>query len=152
MRIKAYHILAIICVISYLITPDGSDSPFTYHFLHANVFHLIANILALLAFKPRVPTIIIALLVASFAYLIDFHFFHAHTIGLSAALMAMYARKYIAWKKSPLPTIYAIFILGLLPHINWHIHLLSFLLGLVVWHIYYKIKHSVDGNNGRGHN
>lgn len=108
-----------------------------YHFSHANVFHLVLNLVALFQFRPRWGTCIIAFVCASVASMVPFTASTAEgTCGLSGFLFAAYARRYATWREKPYILLLSVFAAGLLPHVNWRIHIVSFSLS----YIYYEIR------------
>ena len=111
-----------------------------YHFFHVNIFHLIGNLLALWYFKPRLTTILVAYIVATLCAYIDTLIIPTSTCGLSAFLFAAFARRYVAWKENIWKLLSIILITGIIPTINWHIHLLSFLTAYAVWFVIYAYK------------
>lgn len=113
---------------------------FLYHFFHANIFHLAANLYALWLYRPRLSTIGIAYAVATICAGIDAFLSSAPTCGLSAFLFAAFARYYVAWHKSVLTIIIAILVTAIIPNMNWHIHILSFAVAYIVWFLIYRFK------------
>lgn len=104
-----------------------------YHFSHANIFHLLANLYALYLFKPRATTILASYLIATIAAYLDTLLIPTATCGLSAFLFASFARNYVAWHRNLFPVLIAIAITAFLPNLNWHVHLLAFALSYLFW-------------------
>jgi len=143
------------------------SSPFphilTYHFFHANIYHLLLNLLALWLYRPRTATLITAYLTATLAAYIDslitpaistlytgnsgFPPFTPNpplpqfpTIGLSALIFAAFARNYVAWHRHTYPILIAIIITAPIPNLNWHLHLISFITSHIIWKAIYKTR------------
>lgn len=114
--------------------------PLLYHFTHANILHLIANAAALLYFKPRPSTAVMAFLVASAVALLPFLQLDAPTCGLSAIACAAFARRYVAWHTNPLPFLAFQLLFAFIPNFNFKIHVIAFLTALVIWKILYWSK------------
>ena len=111
-----------------------------YHFTHASILHLLANTVALLYFRPRWTTAIVAYLSASLAALSPFTYLALPTCGLSGLICAAFARRYVAWNKNPLLFIGINLPFALLPNFNYRIHILSFILAYILWKIVYHLK------------
>lgn len=108
-----------------------------YHFSYANVFHLALNLVALFRFRPRWSTCATAFMCASLASAFPFTASAAEgTCGLSGFLFAAYARRYATWKEKPYLLLLSAFAGGLLPHVNWRIHIVSFILS----YLFYEIR------------
>lgn len=117
-----------------------SEGNFLYHFFHANIFHLIGNLIGLYYFKPRWSTSIVALLLSSVLSMIPVIAMDAPTYGLSAFLFAAYARKYAGFRLSIRRVILFNLLLALLPNVNWKIHLICFLVSYLVWRVFYYVR------------
>lgn len=116
----------------------------TYHFSHANIFHLAANTFALLSFRPRWSTLLASYLCATMAALLlscaTAVIGHPlpPTCGMSGILFAAFARRAVAWKQFPLMLLAVNFIFALSPLYSWQTHLVSFLISYGLWHLYYR--------------
>jgi hypothetical protein len=148
-------IIAAACIASFALCSLFDASPVCYHesanfssfllfhFCHDNIFHLSLNLLVLASFKPRLSTAILAYLVATTAAIADACIIdNVRTCGLSAFLFAAIARRQVAWreKERALQVLYAILIGFLLPHINASVHLFSYLLALLAWTLFYRMR------------
>ena len=151
LRLKEYWpsaILTIICVTIWLMGKKTAESMavssiavwqciFLYHFAHANIFHLICNLMALWPFRPRPMTVLVAFLCSSASALILMAYYPGYgpVCGLSAMLFACFARRYATWKlpiwKIVLLNVAFIFI----PRVDGLLHLLSFFLSYAVWKV-----------------
>lgn len=114
-------------------------SHFFYPFSHANVFHLLANLVALLTFRKNVGIVAyIAAVAASFLPMSS-----TATMGLSAVLFAhigatwAYSAGFYPMCRRILP--FAVLI-GLLPGVNFFIHIYSLFLGYIIIYIVYLLK------------
>lgn len=133
-------IIAIICIslhytsITYSFSTifDISNS-LLYHFSHANIFHLALNLIALFQFRPRWKTCVVAYISASVAAMIPFAAIEEPTCGLSGFLFASYSRRYFYWKKKPYMLIASNLMTAFVPHMNWRIHILSFLIAYLIY-------------------
>lgn len=112
----------------------------TYHFFHANIFHLAINIIALWQFKPRWHTTIVAFIVSSVVYLLPFAQLSVPTCGMSALLMASFVRKYQAWNINPMKLIIVNLLMAFIPLVNWRIHILSFITAYGFYFLQSKIR------------
>ena len=108
-------------------------SHFLYPFSHANVFHLLANLVALLSFRKN------AAVAASFIPMGS-----TATMGLSAVLFAhigatwAYSAGFYPMCRRILP--FAVLI-GLLPGVNFFIHIYSLFLGyIIMYSVYHLLK------------
>lgn len=113
-----------------------------YHFHHINIFHLAANLLALWFYRPRLTTVLIAFPVASLAAWIDTLILPGTlpTCGLSAFLFAAFARHFVAWHKSIIPFVAVTNFSAFIPTVNWHLHLISFMLSFIIWTAIYRLR------------
>lgn len=114
-------------------------SHFFYPFSHANVFHLLANLVALLTFRKNVGVVAyISAVAASFLPMGS-----TATMGLSAVLFAhigatwAYSAGFYPMCRRILP--FAVLI-GLLPRVNFFIHIYSLFLGYIIMYIVYLLK------------
>ena len=115
-------------------------SHFLYPFSHVNVFHLLANLVALLSFRKNVGAVAyIAAVAASFLPMGD-----TATMGLSAVLFAhigatwAYSAGFYPMCRRILP--FAVLI-GLLPGVNFFIHIYSLFLGyIIMYSVYHLLK------------
>lgn len=136
-------LIAACCVVSFCLSLDwdfGAEFSFTrsmlYHFSHANIFHLALNLVALFRFCPRWSTCAVAFACASAASMLPFTCDASEgTCGLSGFLFASYARRYVTWREKPYVLLLSMFAAGLLPHVNWKIHIVSFALSYLFYEI-----------------
>ena len=114
-------------------------SHFFYPFSHANVFHLLANLVALLTFRKNVGIVAyIAAVAASFLPMDS-----TATMGLSAVLFAHIGATW-AYSAGLYPMCRRILpfavLIGLLPGVNFFIHIYSLFLGYIIMYIVYLLK------------
>lgn len=120
---------------SMAVSYDSWHNVLLYHFAHANIFHLICNLMALWPFAPRIRTVIVAYACSSFsALLLAFTVpGYGPVCGLSAMLFACFARRYATWQK---PT-WQILLVNLpflfIPQVDALLHLLSFYTSYLIW-------------------
>ena len=106
-----------------------------YHFAHANIFHLICNIIALIPFRPRWTTIAVGYLCATLSALVLSIIIPGYgpVCGMSALIFALFARRYAAWK---LP-VWRIILFNVpflfIPQVDGLLHLLSFFSSYLIW-------------------
>ena len=137
--------MTLACLIGYFLpqhafTQDNiSSANFLYHFSHANIFHLLVNLLALWQFRPRWGTCFVAYVISSIASCLPFASLSIPTCGLSAFLFACYARNFVAWHRSWYTLALIQFALALIPNVNWRIHLISFFISYLYWYASYSL-------------
>lgn len=126
---------------SFLLHPySGMAERIGYMFTHANMFHLAANLFALVRFKPRFSTCAVAFAVSFAITFIPFVHLAVPTCGLSGFLMACFARHYHAWRKNILGIMVVNAAFAFVPHVNWKIHIVSFLASYIIYYLYGKIR------------
>lgn len=133
-------LIASICILFQLFHIDihcalhsSLHSKFLYLFSHANIFHLLLNLIALFRFRPRLKTCLIAYVVSVVAVFIPFAHLPLPTCGLSGFLMACYARRYYSWKLSVKWILLSNLLLAFIPVYNWRVHLICFTLAYLVY-------------------
>lgn len=104
-----------------------------YHFFHANIWHLLGNLLALFPFHPRWKTLCVAYVTATLAAVIPWVAVSDPTCGMSAILYACFARNYAENRRNPVPLLVANMIFVFIPAVNWRIHLAAFVISYVTW-------------------
>lgn len=143
--LKPHVLLSCVCVIIFAVFYGKDSTPHlncvTYHFFHANIFHLAVNLIALWQFKPRWTTTIVAFVIASLVYLLPFAQLSVPTCGISGFLMSAFARKYQAWSINPTRLIVANLIMAFIPFVNWRIHILSFIIAYGFYYVHSRLKH-----------
>lgn len=149
MSITAWFVHAVFGLPIIAYHTDSSISDFLlFHFFHANIFHLLGNLLALWLFRPRISTLLVTYPIATLSAYLDslipslqFSIFNfLPTCGLSAILFASFARYYVAWHKPVYPIFLITLITAFLPYINWHIHLIAFFLSYFAFSVIYQLK------------
>lgn len=143
-------LVSILCIGSYFFSEvltlgHGSSvwGILGFHFFHANIFHLLLNIVSLWIFHPRWTTVAVGYAVASLAaavlVVMDVDMLLSRpTIGLSAMLFACFSRKYVSWHLPVWKVLVANIILAFLPMFSWAIHLMAFFGGYAVWYAIYR--------------
>ena len=115
-------------------------SHFLYPFSHANVFHLLANLVALLSFRKNVGIVAyIAAVAASFLPMGN-----TATAGVSAVLFAHIGATW-AYSAGFFPrcrgSLASAVLIGLLPGVNFFIHICSLFLGyIIMYSVYHLLK------------
>lgn len=104
-----------------------------YHFFHANIWHLLCNLIALFSFRPRWKTLAVGYVCASVGALVPFVSLAQPTCGMSALIYACIARRYVSYRINPWKLLLLNFIFIIIPNVNWKIHLVSFLLSYAAW-------------------
>ena len=147
MRYSTFFLIALSCIIFYydhqtygFSTHSGLKDHLLYHFCHANVFHLAANLLALYAFRPRIYTCIVAYTCAVLVSYIPIIIYDTPTMGLSAFLFAAYSRKFYFHHLNPSRLILLQLAFAFIPGINWMIHIAAFISGYLYWMVYDTYK------------
>lgn len=111
-----------------------------YHFFHANIWHLLCNLLALYSYRPKWKTVIVAYICASVCALLPFMPMSQPTCGLSALIYACIARRYALLGINPWKVLVINFAFILVPSVNWKIHLAAFIMSYCVWLLLKKRK------------
>lgn len=143
-RIKTYApvaLLLLLCIAvpRHTLTRGDVAGAFLFHFSHANVWHLMANLYAIALFKPKWSNVPVAYLSATVAALVPFTGMSMPTVGISGMAFAMIARRDAIlgiWNWRLLGINLA---LALIPCYNWKIHLLSYLIAFIIWKVYSKL-------------
>lgn len=104
-----------------------------YHFFHANIWHLLGNLLALFLFHPRWKTLGVAYASATLSAIIPGVAVAEPTCGMSAILYACFARSYAANRRNPIPLLALNMAFVFIPAVNWRIHLAAFVISYVTW-------------------
>lgn len=144
MRYTVTVLIAALFLVDYTGILPGSGVPFlpsclTYHFFHANIFHLLVNILAMWTIlAPRRPhnarVFAIGYLIATAVYPLALR----PVIGISNILYACIGQRTPSlrskwWKSAPVITFLVVTLLmGLLPQVAGTTHIASFALGVAV--------------------
>ncbi len=112
----------------------GIGNAMLYHFSHANIFHLAANLVALFMFRPRWVTCAYGYLASSVAAVLPFAWVTDEaTCGLSGFIFACWARRYWSFKIKPFYIFGVCLVSAFIPHVNWRIHLYSFILAFGIY-------------------
>lgn len=108
-----------------------------YHFAHANIFHLICNLMGLWPFRPRWITVMVAYVCSSLSALLLMAFYPGYgpVCGMSALLFAAFARRYASWKKPVWKIILFNVPFIFIPQVDGLLHLLSFFTSYAVWKV-----------------
>lgn len=107
----------------------------TYHFAHANIFHLICNLMGLWPFKPRLSTALVGYVCATLsAWVLSLIIpGYGPVCGLSALLFAAFARRYALWH-IPIWKIVAVNVPFIfIPRVDGLLHLAAFFTSYLVW-------------------
>ena len=144
LQLKTYGPTAVLLMLCALVPArplaNGDTlSAFLFHFTHANVWHLLANLYVIARFRPRWENLPVAYLSATAAALMPFVGLSAPTVGISGIVFAMFARRDAIlhiwnWRLLGLNAV-----LALVPCYNWKIHLFSYLIAFVIWKIYLNL-------------
>lgn len=136
-------LITLVCVVFFImgIKIGFTGSPcirtaLLYHFSHANIFHMLANMICLFQFHPRWKTCAVAFAAASVASFIPYMSMALPTYGLSAFLFAAYARKFATWRLNPWKLIAFNLLFIFIPVFNWKIHLSAFGISYLIWYGY----------------
>jgi hypothetical protein len=139
--------IALVCIEFYIFHANFAFSTncalvnrLLFHFSHANIYHLLINLIALFQFRPRWKTCFVAYIVSTSCAFIPVVSLSVPTLGLSGFIMACYARKYASWQMNPLYLIGINVILAFLPNFNWRIHVVAFLISYAIWLVITRIK------------
>lgn len=133
------YFLISVLVICYILGAKG-DSPFTYQFSHANIFHLAGNCLTLYyVYYNRVFSSLKTLLIC---YAISVVAFQTNSVGFSGVIFAMIGIIYgscMTLKNTV--TISISLLMGfVLPHISGLLHLNCFFMGFAASYIAIKVR------------
>lgn len=122
----------------YFDTDSDISDHFLYSFTHANIFHLSLNLIALFQFKPRWKTLIIGYASCVVASFIPVASMDDPTCGLSGLIMGCYARRYHSYKTNILWIVLSNLLMAFVPFVNWRIHIISFLIAYVTYHVLHE--------------
>ena len=112
-----------------------------YHFSHANLFHLAANMVALFEFAPRWQTVFVGYICSTLsAFLLGLLPMDITTCGMSGLIMACIARKYVSWHWKIWKIVAVNIVLAFIPNFDWRIHLLSFFMSYSIWSLRYRAQ------------
>lgn len=106
-----------------------------YHFAHANIFHLLGNLVCLWPFKPRLSTALIGYACATLsAWLLSVIVpGYGPVCGLSALLFASFARRYALWHL-PIWKVIAFNVPFIfIPRVDGLLHLTAFFTSYLLW-------------------
>lgn len=142
--LRQYAPSVVVASVCILFVVTGTDFAFTretgfvnamlYHFSHANIFHLAANLVALFMFRPRWLTCVYGYLASSVAAVLPYAWVAGEaTCGLSGFVFACWARRYWSFKIKPFYIFGICLISAFIPHVNWRIHLYSFILAFGIY-------------------
>ena len=136
--------LLVICCLAVpraYVTPHTSLlSALTYHFTHANAWHVALNFLFLLRYKPRWKSALSGWLCASVAALSPLAACTMPTCGLTGMCYAMIARSDVWYGRPNWVLLLSNVPLALWGGFNWKIHLLSYTLSYILWAILHRRK------------
>lgn len=149
-RLMPTAFLAVVCTVVQLGGTEVSSQwwfALYFHFLHAGVCHFLANFIVMARFQPRLTSVPPAYLSASAASFIGLAWHSAPTVGISAIIFAMLARRdailgYWNWKLLALNLA-----LGIIPAYDWRIHAISYLISFFGWKI--RIRFLARGEGRR---
>ena len=135
-------IITILCVVCYFLPHLAvwGNAPFENHllymFLHANIFHILANLLALSSLKKLSPVTLLIAIISSFLP------YNGMVVGLSGVIFAQIGidMGYTFNKKGILQNILTAGLFEMLPDMAVLIHiyclLIGFISGYVLWFIF----------------
>lgn len=144
-------VLFLLCLIvpsSSLMAHGPVLSAFTFHFTHANIFHLLANFYVIAKFKPRWVNIPVAYLSATAAALMPLAAMPLPTVGISAVIFAMLARRDAILHIWNWRLLGFNFLLAFVPCYNWKIHLLAYLIAISIWKTYILLNDRLHSKSG----
>lgn len=140
-------IIGFFCLFSYCLQSHFDfnyesclESKMLYIFSHSNLFHLALNLIALFQFRPRFKTCLIAYIASFVATFIPLSSMSIPTCGLSAFIMACYARRYYTHGLNYIPLVVFNLMLAFVPLLNWKLHLISFFISYLIYGASHQIK------------
>ena len=135
-------VLFLLCIVvdGEPLVRENPISAFTFHFEHANIWHLLANFYVIFCFRPRWDNIPIAYISATLAAMIPFVPMDAPTVGISGMVFAMLARVDALFNNFNWKLLAINFVLAFIPCYNWKIHLFSYIIAFVIWKTYLRIN------------
>lgn len=127
----------------------NSLSAFTFHFTHANIFHLLANFYVIARFRPRLVNLPVAYLSATAAALVPIAAMPGPTVGISAIVFAMLARRDAILHIWNWQLLGLNLLLAFVPCYNWKIHMLAYIIAFVIWKIYLNLTNRLHSRSAK---
>lgn len=143
-EVELYKYISITLIILYVI--DVFATAFTFHFVHANIFHLITNLLAVSVIVKSWKRLLLAYVVTTALYIA-----HGPVIGFSAIIFFLWGSYMVGHfinGKNRLNTVAAILFSMtcsyFVPNVSFEMHLYPFIWGVVFSGIIYLYKMALN--------
>ena len=127
----AYIVNIILFIAFFFVSLSGNM--FTFHFMHANVFHLLANMLAVYAVVRSAERLLVGYVVSSLVYLLS----SVPVVGFSAILFFIWGSHYIEQyhitsnkRNLVLNLVIVMAVSAVIPNISFVMHFFPFVLGV----------------------
>ena len=127
---------------AYVVEGCGIKEGMLYHFTHANVFHLLLNVMFLIRYKPLWRSTLFGWITASIAACIPICSVELPTCGLSGICFAMIARSNAYQKRISWIAVLSNIPMALVGVFNWRLHLMSYLISFISWTVYLRVRNS----------